>query len=108
MITVIDLDKWRQDRELARMDRDELSTLFLKQADDLAQLLLKAREAARRMSAVGTELSSKEGVKAHHGQSYAVLSAPLLDHLTASHDLAWNMVVLARDMSMDVSDSTDT
>lgn len=99
MMTVVDMEKWRQDRELAKLDRGELSSLLIQQADELAQLLHKATEAARRMSAVGLELSGKEGVQGDHAQSYVLFSAPLLDHLIASHELAWNLVVVARDIS---------
>lgn len=105
MMTVVDFEKWRQDRELAKLDRGELSSLLVQQADELAQLLHKATEAARRMSAVGLELSSKEGVQADHAQSYLLFSAPLLNHLIASHDLAWNLVVVARDISKGQSDA---
>ncbi|WP_429819140.1 hypothetical protein [Ensifer sp. B1-9] len=104
MMTVVDMEKWKQDRELARLDRGELSSLLVQQADELAQLLHKATEAARRMSAIGLELSSKDGVQADHAQSYVLFSAPLLDHLIASHELAWNLVVVARDISKGLGD----
>lgn len=104
MIAVVDMEKWKQNRELAGLDRGELSSLLVQQADELAQLLHKATEAARRMSAVGMELSTKESVEAHHAQAYALFSNPLLDHLIASHDLAWNLVVVARDISKGLGD----
>lgn len=99
MMTVVDMEKWKQDRELAKLEHGELSSLLIQQADELAQLLHKATETARRMNAVGLELSTKEGVQADHAQSYVLFSAPLLDHLLASHELAWNLVVVARDIA---------
>ncbi|RVH69237.1 hypothetical protein CN198_14355 [Sinorhizobium meliloti] len=104
MMTVVDFEKWRQDRELAKFDRGELSSLLVQQADELAQLLHKATEAARRMSAVGLELSGKEGVPRDKAQASVLFSAPLLTHLVASHDLAWNLVVVARDISKELDD----
>ncbi|MGH0214442.1 hypothetical protein NKY66_11060 [Sinorhizobium meliloti] len=104
MMTVVDFEKWRQERELAKLDRGELSSLLVQQADELAQLLHKATEAARRMSAVGLELSGKEGVPRDKAQAYVLFSTPLLNHLIASHDLAWNLVVVARDISKELGD----
>ncbi|NEI24107.1 hypothetical protein GUK30_32695 [Rhizobium leguminosarum] len=97
---VIDLAIWKHgDKELARLDRGELSSLLTQEADQLAQLLDKAKEAHGRLEAIRAALDAKHALTAEQRQCYALFANPLLDHLVGAHDYAWHLVVLGRDLS---------
>ncbi|MGO7266109.1 hypothetical protein [Rhizobium johnstonii] len=97
---VIDMEIWKRgEKELARLDRGELSALLTQQADQLAQLLDRAKEAHGRLEAIRAALDTKHAPSAEHGQVYRLFANPLLNHLVGAHDYAWNLVVLGRDIS---------
>ena len=81
------------------MDRGELSSLLTQQADALAQLLDKAKEAHGRLEAIRAALNAKHALTAEHGQVYGLFAAPLHDHLVGAHDYAWNLIMLGREIS---------
>ncbi len=97
---VIGLEAWKNgDKELARLDRGELSLLFVQQADEIAQLMDKAKEAALRMGVIHDAIAAHRAMTPEQAKAFALFIHPLLDHLVASHDLGWNLVMLARDIS---------
>ncbi|TBG52634.1 hypothetical protein [Rhizobium leguminosarum] len=97
---VIDMEIWKRgEKELARLDRGELSALLTQQADQLTQLLDKAKEAHGRLEAIRAALDAKHALTAGQRQCYTLFANPLLDHLIGAHDYAWNLVVLGRDLS---------
>ncbi|MBY3575440.1 hypothetical protein HFN65_31370 [Rhizobium laguerreae] len=97
---VIDLAIWKHgDKELARLDRGELSSLLTQEADQLAQLLDKAKEAHGRLEAIRAALDAKLALTAEQGQVFGLFAAPLHTHLVGAHDYAWNLMMFGRDLS---------
>ncbi|ANL12034.1 MULTISPECIES: hypothetical protein [unclassified Rhizobium] len=96
---IVDLAIWKHgDKELARLDRGELSSLLTQQADELAQLLDKAKEAHGRLEAIKAALDAKHALSATQARSYALFADPLHGHLVGAHDFAWNLVMYGRDL----------
>ncbi|ANL87114.1 hypothetical protein [Rhizobium phaseoli] len=100
MTEIIDLAIWKHgDKELARLDRGELSLLLTQQADTLAQLLDKAKEAHGRLEAIKASLSTKHALTAEQEHVYGLFAAPLHDHVVGAHDYAWQLMMLGRDLT---------
>ncbi|MGR9293597.1 hypothetical protein ACU8OS_35115 (plasmid) [Rhizobium leguminosarum] len=96
---VIDLAIWKHgDKELARLDRGELSLLLTQQADQLAQLLQTAMEAQGRMVAIKAALDAKHALTSEQGRVYGLFADPLHGHLVGAHDYAWHLMMFGRDL----------
>ncbi|TBF89141.1 hypothetical protein [Rhizobium leguminosarum] len=97
---VIDLAIWKHgDKELARLDRGELSALLTQQADRLTQLLDKAKEAHGRLEAIRAALDARHALTAEQGHVFGLFAAPLHTHLVGAHDYAWNLMMFGRELS---------
>ena len=97
---IIDMEIWKHgDKGLARLDGGELSLLLTQQADEIAQLLDKAKEAQGRMDAIRAALDAKHALTAEQGHVYSLFADPLQSYLVGAHDFAWNLVVLGRELS---------
>lgn len=97
---VIDLAIWKHgDKELASIQSGKLALLLTQQADELAQLLDKAKEAHGRLEAIRAALDAKHALTDEQGRSYALFADPLHGHLVGAHDFAWNLMMFGRDLS---------